>query len=177
MLTTSPSRPDQSEYAPDFGKYIRLVPDGDILEILDRQLAEMLALAGLLSEEQALALHAPYTWTIKQVVGHVTDCERVFGYRALRLARNDATPLVSFDEMHFMGFADFNRWPMAELVEEFASVRRGHLHLLGRLASAAWLWRGTVNDHPTTARAMAYAIAGHAKHHLDIVRTRLGRHV
>ncbi|MBI2827602.1 MAG: DinB family protein [Planctomycetia bacterium] len=173
-MSISISRPDESEYAADFGRYIRLVPDGDIVEILDGQLGETMTLLGPLTDAQSLALHPPHTWSIKQVVGHVTDCERVFGYRALRLARNDATPLASFDEMHFMRFADFNGWPIAELLEEFACVRRGHVHLFRHLAPDARVWRGTVNDHATTARAMAYAIAGHAKHHLDIVRRRIG---
>jgi hypothetical protein len=173
MPSTSPSRPDEHEYAPDFARYIRLVPDADILQILEEQLADAIALLEPVSETQGLTLHAPYTWTLKQVVGHVTDCERVFGYRALRLARNDATPLPSFDEMHYMQFVDFNAWPIAELLEEFALVCRSHLHLFRHLTPDAWLWRGTVNNHPATCRALAFAIAGHARHHLDIVRKRL----
>lgn len=174
MQSAAPSRPEQHEYAPDFDKYIRLVPTGDILEILAHQLADLLALLGPLGEAESLTVHAPYTWTLKQVVGHMTDCERVFGYRALRLARNDGTPLPGFDESRYMQFVDFNAWPMAELLEEFAMVRRSHLHLLRHFTPEAWLWRGTVIDHPATARALAYAMAGHAKHHLDIARKRLG---
>ena len=174
MPNASPDRPDEHEYAPGFGNYIRLVPDGDILQTLEQQLGEMLALLGPLGEAQSLALHAPYTWTLKQVVGHMTDCERIFGYRALRLARNDGTPLPGFDENHYMRFVDFNAWPMPELLEEFAFVRRSHLHLFRHFTPEAWLWRGTVIDHSATARALAYAMAGHAKHHLDIARKRLG---
>src|SRR5579862_3088382 len=160
--TTSPPaslnlaiRPATDEYAPPFAPYIKLVPEGDILKTLDEQLGRLQALLKPLSEAQALTLHAPYTWTLKQVLGHLTDCERIFGYRALRLARNDATPLPGFDENQFMQFADFNAWPMSELIEEFSLVRRGHLQLFRHLAPEAWQRRGTIIDHAMTPRALA----------------------
>jgi DinB superfamily len=167
------SRPTADEYAPPFDPYIKLVPEGDILEKLDEQLGRLQALLKPLSEAQALTLHAPYTWSLKQVVGHLTDCERIFGYRALRLGRNDATPLPGFDENQFMQFADFNTWPMPELLEEFSLVRRGHLQLYRHLTADAWQRRGTVIDHPMTPRALAYVMAGHAEHHLAIIKKRL----
>jgi DinB superfamily len=168
------TRPTTDEYAPAFERYIHLVPDGEIVEILDKQLARVQALLRPLSDVQSMALHAPYTWTLKQVLGHLTDCERIFGYRALRLARNDATPLPGFDENQFMQFADFNVCPMPELLEEFTAVRRGHVLLFRHLSPLAWEWRGTVVDHPATPRAFAYVMAGHAEHHLAIVKQRLG---
>src|SRR5580704_3635806 len=130
----SATRPAADEYASAFDRYIRLVPDSDVVEILEKQLARVQTLLEPLSDAQSLALHAPYTWTLKQVLGHLTDCERIFGYRALRLARNDATALPGFDENQFMEFADFNAWPMSELLEEFTLVRRGHLWLLRHLS-------------------------------------------
>lgn len=130
----TPSRPAADEYASAFDRYIRLVPDGDVVEILEKQLARVQTLLEPLSDTQSLALHAPYTWSLKQVLGHLTDCERIFGYRALRLGRHDATPLPGFDENQFMQFADFNTSPMAELLEEFTAVRRGHVLLLRHLA-------------------------------------------
>jgi hypothetical protein len=166
-------RPAADEYAPDFDRYIRLVPAGDILQILAEQLARAEALLHPLSDVESLAVHPPYTWTLKQVVGHITDCERVFGYRALRLARNDATPLPGFDENRFMQFADFNAWPMSELLEEFTCVRRAHLLLLRHLSPRAWQWRGTVIGCPATPRAFAYVMVGHAEHHLAIIKKRL----
>src|SRR5271167_4358955 len=118
----TPIRPAADEYAPAFDRYIRLVPDGDVVEVLDKQLARVQMLLDPLSDAQSLALHAPYTWTLKQVLGHLTDCERIFGYRALRLGRHDSTPLPGFDENQFMQFADFDAWPMSELLEEFSFV-------------------------------------------------------
>jgi hypothetical protein len=173
MSHPAATRPDPSEYAADFGKYIQLVPAGDIQAFLATQLADLLALLSGLSDEQSLVHHAPYTWSIKQVVGHVTDCERIFGYRALRIARGDATPLASFDENEYMRNSNFDRCPFIELLDEFANIRRSHLAMFKHLEPEAWLRRGVVRDHPATARAFAYAIAGHAKHHLDILHRRL----
>jgi DinB superfamily len=169
----SSARPVAGEYAPAFERYIGLVPAGDIVEILGEQLARLQAVLRPVNEAQAMTLHAPYTWTLKQVLGHLTDSERVFGYRALRLARLDATPLPGFDENQYMQTADFNSRPLAELLEEFTFVRRGHLLLLRHLPPAAWQWRGTVIDHPATCRSLAYVMAGHVEHHLAIVKKRL----
>jgi hypothetical protein len=173
MSHPATTRPDSSEYAADFAKYIQLVPAGDIQAFLATQLADLLALLSGLSDEQSLVHHAPYTWSFKQVVGHVTDCERIFGYRALRIARGDATPLASFDENAYMQMSNFDRCPFIELLDEFANVRRSHLAMFKHLEAEAWLRRGVVRDHPATTRAFAYAIAGHAKHHLDILHRRL----
>jgi DinB superfamily len=170
----TPTRPAADEYAPAFARYIHLVQDGDVVEILEKQLGRVQTLLKPLSDAQSLALHAPYTWTLKQVLGHLTDCERIFGYRALRLGRHDATPLPGFDENQFMQFADFNACPMAELLEEFAAVRRGHVLLFRHLSPSAWEWPGTVIDHAMTPRALAYVMAGHVAHHLAIMKKRLG---
>ena len=173
MSHPATTRPDASEYAAQFGQYIQLVPAGDIQGFLATQLADLLALVSGLSDQQSLAHHAPYSWSIKQVVGHITDCERIFGYRALRIARGDATPLSSFDENEYMRHSKFDRCPFAELLDEFANVRRSHLAMFKHLQPEAWLRCGVVNDHPATARAFAYAIAGHAQHHLNILHRRL----
>jgi hypothetical protein len=166
--------PEPTEYAPDFGKYIRLVPEGDIQLFLAAQLDELIGLLFGLSENESLVRHAPYTWSVKQVVGHITDCERVFGFRALWIARNDKTPLGSFDENAFMQAVNFDAVPFQEILKEFEYVRRGHLCLFQHFDSEAWIRRGVVKDHPATARAFAYVIAGHTKHHLDILHQRLG---
>jgi hypothetical protein len=169
------ARPEPSEYAPDFGKYIQLVPEGNVQAFLAAQREELMGLLAGVPEHESTVPHPPYTWTIKQVVGHVTDCERIFGHRALRLSRGDATPLATFDENAYMQSASFDRWPLAELADEFDLVRRGHLSLFRHLEPEAWLRRGVVNDHPTTARAMAWAIAGHTDHHLRILHRRIAR--
>ncbi len=168
------SRPDSTEYAPGFGEYVALVPEGDVVQFLETQLAELLGVLQGMGEAEAMAVHAPHAWTIKQAVGHMTDCERIFGYRALRIARNDVTPLPPFDQNRFMQFSNFNRWPVEALAGEFELVRRGHIALFRHLDEAAWLRVGVVGGHAATTRAFLYAIAGHAKHHLDILHKRLG---
>lgn len=175
MSNIQPSRPTASEYAADFDKYVGLPPEGDLQSFLAKQLDKLLGLLAGMSEPESLVRHAPYTWSIKQVVGHLIDCERIFGYRALRIARNDATPLASFDENAYMPFADFDHWPIAELLAEFDHVRRSHLLFFRHLEPAAWLRQGIVLNQPMTVRALAYVIAGHAKHHLDILHRRLTR--
>src|SRR3954469_14422953 len=164
---------DPSEHAPEFGKYIALVPPGDIQAILAQQLDDFTNLLGELTDEQAMVRHAPYTWTIKQVVGHMTDCEHVFGYRVLRIGRNDQTPLATFDETAYMQHADFDRCPIQGLVSEFKCLRRSHLKMIRHFPAEAWNYRGIVLGQPASLCAMVYVLAGHAKHHLDILHKRL----
>jgi DinB superfamily len=173
-MTERATRPALGEFAPDFARYIDLVPAGDVVAVLADQLKRTQAIFEPLSEARSLTVHPPYAWTLKQVLGHVTDGERVFGYRALRMARQDATPLPGFDENLFMNTADFNSVPMADLLDEFACLRRSHLLLLNYVSAEGWQWKGTVLGNPATCRAMAFVMAGHMEHHLAIVKKRLG---
>ncbi|MBO0699023.1 MAG: DinB family protein [Zavarzinella sp.] len=168
------ARPDPSEYAPYYAKYIDLVPEEDVLGALEAQLAETLAVLRPAPESQGNVRHPPYTWTVKEVVGHLTDTERVMGYRALRFARADATPLPGFDEEKYAPAGEFDRIPLRDLVAEFEAVRRSHLYLFRHLPAAAWDRGGKANDNPVTVRALAYIIAGHGRHHSAILRKRLG---
>jgi hypothetical protein len=174
MATTARTiRPDASEYSPAVENYIRLVTGCDVLDVLHNQVAELTALLTPLDDTQALTRHAPYTWTIKQVIGHMADCERVFGYRALRLARQDATPLPGFDENAYMDAIDFDRVPLGDLMSEFELLRRSHLSMIAPFDESSWKFAGTVNDHRMTTRAVVYVMAGHAAHHLAILHQRL----
>src|SRR5688572_23533034 len=112
-------RPEPTEYAGFFQKYVDLVPETDILLAMAAQLDELLAFLRAVPETSASVCHAPYTWTLKEVVGHVTDGERVFGYRALRFGRADVTPLPAFDENTFAVAAEYNRLPFADVVNEW----------------------------------------------------------
>jgi hypothetical protein len=168
------ARPEPSEYSRAVANYIGMVPEGDLLSILAAQPGDLVRLVGTLSEKESLLRHPPYTWTIKQVVGHMTDCERVFGYRTMRLSRNDATALPGFDENAYMLSIDFDRCPLGDLVSEFELLRGSHVVMLRHLDADAWLRAAVVNGHPMTARAVACVMAGHAEHHLRILRKRLG---
>ena len=172
-MITERARPPASEYAPYYGKYIDLVPAQEILAQLKSQRDETVAFLRSIPESQAGVLHEPYTWTIRQVVGHLTDGERVFGYRALRIARGDATPLPGFDENAYAAAAESDGVSLAGLVDEFEAVRRANLLLFQHLPVEAWNRRGVASGQSLTVRALAYAIVGHARHHLAIVRKRL----
>ena len=175
MPTTVTARPDATEYAPAFAGYVSLVPDGDVVTVLERQLDGLLALLRPVSEKVGNTRHAPYTWSVKEVVGHVTDAERVFGYRALCVARGDQTPLPGFDENAYVPLARFDACRLSDLVSQFEHLRRSHLLLFRSLPADAWARRGVANNSPVTTRALAYIISGHAEHHARILRKRLGQ--
>jgi hypothetical protein len=166
-------RPSSTEYAPYYEKYISLVPEDDIVAALEGQLGETLAAVRGLPESRGGERHPPYTWSIKEVVGHLTDTERVMAYRALRFARGDATPLPGFDENAYARAAAFDRLPLKELVNEFEAVRRSNVYLFRGLDEAAWSRRGEANGNAVTVRALAYIIAGHGRHHTAILLRRL----
>lgn len=165
-------RPAPDEYAQFYASYISLVPDGDVLESLERQRNDTEKLLGSISEAKAAHRYAPDKWSIKGVVGHVVDSERVFSYRALVIGRGDPTPLPGFDEKSWAQSANFDERELKELVEEYALVRDATLALLRALPEAAWSRRGTANNWPVTVRALAWIIAGHERHHLKVLRER-----
>ncbi len=168
------SRPEAGEYIPYYGKYIALVPAGDLTEILAAQQAVTQRRLGPLDEARALHRYEPGKWSVKEVVGHLCDGERVFAYRALRFARADATPLPGFEETAWVPAGDFDRRPLAALLAEFAAVRAATLALVTGLDEAAWRRQGTANGSPVSVRALAAIIAGHELHHLGILRDRYG---
>jgi hypothetical protein len=172
MLNTSAMRPDAGEYAPYYEKYISLVPAGDVVETLSGQLDETLTLLRGLSEAQGHSRYAPDKWSVKEVVGHVIDTERIFSYRALRFARNDQTPLSGYEQNDYVSAANFDRRPLSDIAAEFEHVRRATLALLRALDEEAWRRRGVANDNEVSVRALAYILAGHVTHHVQIIRTR-----
>ena len=167
------ARPDASEYAPPYEKYISQVPEEDILSALRSEPAGPLSFLTNLPESQACVCHPPYTWTVKQVVGHLTDCERVFGYRALRFARGGSTSLPGFDENVYAKAAPLDGIPLGDLVTEFADLRRSHVAFFEHLSEDAWRCRGTANNATVSVRALAYILVGHERHHAAILRNRL----
>lgn len=173
MPPSDPGRPEPSEYAPYHEAYVGLVPDGGILAVLEGQVTEMRGLLDGIADAAALERHAPYTWSIKEVVGHVADAERVFGYRTIRFARGDATPLPGFDENGYVEAAGFDATPLGDLLAEWEALRRANILALRRLDAGAWSRRGVANQHSIGVRAMASIMGGHVRHHLNIVRRRL----
>jgi hypothetical protein len=166
-------RPNSTEYASFYKSYIALVQEDDVVAAMEAQLADALSLLRPVPEARGGDRHPPYTWSIKEVVGHVTDAEQVFGYRALRFARGDATPLPGFDENTYVRAAEFDHVPLKDLVDRFEALRRSHLGLFRGLSDADWSRTGEANGEPVTVRALAYVIVGHARHHTGILRKRL----
>lgn len=172
MSATAAARPEANEYAPYYERYISLVPDADLIETLERQGAETLALLRGLSEEQGAHRYEPGKWSVKQLVGHVNDGERLFSYRALSIARGDRAALPGMEQDEWMAGVDFDARTLSDLADEFEAVRSATLHLLRHLSPEAWARRGIASDNEVTARALAYVIAGHEAHHIRVLRER-----
>lgn len=165
-------RPDPAEYNAYYDRYVALVPAGDIIALLSVQVDDTVALVRELSEEQALHAYAPGKWTIKEVLGHIMDAERVFMHRALRFARRDETPLPGFDENAYVPAGEFNTRPLASLIAELTAVRRASVAFLAGLPHAAWERRGTANGFAVSVRGLAWIAAGHELHHRAIIAQR-----
>jgi uncharacterized damage-inducible protein DinB len=165
-------RPGSGEYAEYYDSYISLVPDGDIVATLSNQLESTLALLRGIDESQANKRYEPDKWSIKELVGHMIDAERIFAYRALRFARNDQTPLSGFEQDDYVKGADFDGRSLADITNEFEHVRRSTISLFGSLSPEAYTRRGPANDVEVSVRALAYMMAGHEAHHMNILKTR-----
>jgi uncharacterized damage-inducible protein DinB len=172
MTKPSYGRPEASEYAPFYAGYIAQVPDGDLLQLLERQGQETAALLTGLQDSRGDFAYAPGKWTLKEVLGHLADAERVFAYRALRFARGDATPLASFDEQAWTPNSGARSRSLTDLAEELRVVRAATLALLRHLPEDAPTRWGTASGKEITVRALAWIIAGHERHHLRILRER-----
>lgn len=165
-------RPQANEYAPYYGRYIDLVPEEDIIPVIEAQGRDTAAMLAKIGEEKAAFRYAPDKWSVKQVLGHVTDTERIFGYRLLSIARGESQPLPGFEQDDYMRYSNFDDRPFAELVDGFAAVRRATLSLLRGLSPEAWTRTGIASNNTTSVRAIAYMIAGHERHHLRVLRER-----
>lgn len=166
------ARPDPTEYAPFYAGYVARVPEGSILEILERQPGELRRDLAAVPGEREGFRYAPDRWSIREVLGHIGDAERIFGYRALRIGRGDKTPPPGFDEKPFVAASGADARPLADLVDEFAAVRAANLIVLRHLPQAAWLNMGTASNNPVSVRAVAYTMAGHVLHHMAVLRER-----
>ena len=172
MSDTPVGRPDPSEHAEYYGRYISLVPEDDLCAAMASQTDATLAFLHALPTAAGGLRYAPGKWSVKEVIGHVIDAERVFAMRATFFARLDAAALPGFEQDDWVSAATFDAQPLDELISEFEHVRRGNLYFFKHLAPDAWLRRGTASGYEFTVRALAYVIVGHERYHLDVLRTR-----
>jgi uncharacterized damage-inducible protein DinB len=165
-------RPAVNEYAAFYEKYVSIVPHAEILSVLEAQRLQMAQFLAACSERDGNFRYAPDKWTMKEVVGHVIDAERIFTYRALRIARGDATPLSSFAQDDYVPASGASRRQLHEMAEEFAAVRAATLALFRSLDDQAWVRRGVASNNEVTVRALAFITAGHELHHRRILEER-----
>ena len=169
------ARPGPGEYAPYYDRYISLVEGADILGTLDAQRRKMMLLLSGRDEADGDFRCAPDKWNAKEVLGHVCDTERIFAYRALRIARADRTPMEGFEQDDYVKNGRFARAPLADLVEDYIAVRRATITLFRNLDEDAWPRRGMANRDEVSVRALAYLIAGHELHHRRILEEKYFR--
>jgi hypothetical protein len=179
--STAPAllRPQPGEYAPYYDRYISLIYRNDahrndaggtdILATFDDQRRQMLLLLSGRAEADGDLRYAPDKWSLKEVLGHINDTERIMSYRALRIARGDQTPIEGFEQDDYVRNAPFGRRPLADLIEDYIAVRRATISLFRNLDEPAWSRRGVANKNEITVRALAYVIAGHELHHRRIL--------
>jgi hypothetical protein len=166
------SKPAPGDYAPYAEQYVVLVSGDDIVGTLSAQLKQASAFFSGRSERDGNFRYALDKWTVKDVVGHVADTERIFAYRAMRIARGDQTPLAGFEQNDYVRGARFTERKLADVVEEYAHVRQASLDLFRSLDENAWLRRGVASNNAVTVLALAYLIAGHELHHRKILEER-----
>jgi hypothetical protein len=172
MSTLSIPRPQADEHLEYYSRYIAQVPDGDLLSMLRDQAIDTVALLRGVPREREDHAYAPGKWTIKEVVGHVTDAERVFAYRALTFARSPGSSLPGFDENAWVPGGNFAARTLADLVEEFQVVRAATVQLARHFDDETLKCRGIANGHEISVRALLYIIAGHERHHVALLRER-----
>ncbi len=170
-------RPSDAEYDPYYQPMITLVPDEPILDVLEEQRHEFMGFLGSLDKSTADYRYGPEKWSVKEVLGHVLDTERIFGARALCFARGEKRPLPPFEQDDYVRSAGFDKRSLSSLSKEFEAVRRSTECLFSGFDEEQWNRGGVANEAQMTVRAVAFIVAGHAAHHLAVIRKRyLGDH-
>jgi hypothetical protein len=168
------SRPERNEYADFYANYVSLVPDGSVEEFLLKQWDGLVAFLQTVPEDDASKPYAPGKWSIKQVLGHLCDTERVMSYRMMRFARGDQKELHGFEQDDYVAAGDFNSRVRHDLMVEFKNIRGATIALVGSISPADEVRMGKANGNLVSVRALAYIIAGHAQRHLQLVKKRAG---
>lgn len=166
------SKPEPSEYDPYYERYIALVSEGDILDTLASQPTKLADLFKGVPDESGDFRYAEGKWSLKEVLGHLIDGERIFAYRLLRISRADDTPIEGFEQDGYIEHAHSNGRSFSDLLEEFALLRRANLIYFNNMRDDAWIRVGTANNSKISARALIYIMAGHIEHHLSILKDR-----
>jgi uncharacterized damage-inducible protein DinB len=165
-------RPTENEYPDYYHPYIKLVPNGEIVQILQENLLAVATLFKGLTEEETNLRYAPGKWSVKEVLGHIIDTERIMTYRLLRVSRGDQTPLAGFNETDYVEAAKTHNLSMEAILEDFKATRNAAITLIKNTPEEAWVNKGNANGMEITTRAIAYIIAGHEMHHRKIVEER-----
>ena len=166
------NRPAESEYDPYYVKYVSLVPEQEIIPALEKQMDELSQLVEGLPEERGTFAYADGKWTLKEVLSHIIDGERMFAYRVFRIARGDKTPIEGFEQDGYIENSHANRRSFAELMEEFSLLREANLMFFQNLEDGDWVRTGTANNVGISVRALAWIMAGHIRHHIGIIRSK-----
>ncbi len=167
-------RPSPNEYDSFFSGYVALVTEHNVIDVLEKQTAEYRKIAMQVPAEREQFRYAPEKWSVREVFGHMIDCERVFGYRAFCISRGDMASFPGFDESVYVGNSRYNDTRLADLARSFETVRLGNLTFLKSLGDSDWERKGTANNWPISVRGLAFIMAGHPRHHFKILRERYG---
>ena len=166
------NRPEKSEYAEFYAGYVSLAEESDVVSALQTQLTEIEILFAEMATEKADFRYAPGKWSVKELLGHMIDAERVFSYRALRISRGDKTPLHGFEENFYVENSNFRERKIADLLEEFLYLRQANVIFFKTLSEKAWNNVGTASNARISVRALAFIMVGHVRHHINILRAR-----
>lgn len=165
---------EQGDYDPYYHRYVCKVPQGNFLEVFGAQPAMLQDLLGDLADGEDEKLHEPYTWTLKEVIGHLIDCERIFSTRLLRIAVGDETAIPGIDQNIYVDGLDYTMVSMQSLLDEFAAIRKANSLLAQRMSPEALERMGVASEKPVSARANLFILCGHVEYHVEIIRKRLG---
>ena len=166
------SRPQPAEYDPYYQKYVGLVPEDEILPAIEGQIDELNKLFDGVPEEKGTFAYADGKWTVKEVLSHLIDGERMFAYRVFRIARGDKTPIEGFEQDGYIENAHANRRTFSELLNEFSLLREANILFFKNLESGDWVRTGTANNVEISVRSLAWIMVGHIRHHIAILRER-----
>lgn len=166
------NRPETNEYAPYYDRYISLIQSDDVLPVLAQQSADLKALFADVPEERGVHAYEEGKWTLKELLSHLIDGERIFSYRILRISRGDETPIEGFEQDGYIENSNANNRCIADLIEEFELERRANMRMLTNISEENSLRIGTASDNKVSVRALAYIMAGHIQHHVEIIKSR-----